>query len=70
MVDSITQGSLSKPVQLDEAKMWYSKHHNNNIISENTLTAFTYTPDWDFAQHIRYRDSLEVMTVPLVEKID
>ncbi len=60
-----------KSVEFEEIKEWYKLNKTTKSkVHNNILTSFSLTPDFDFAQPITFKDSLQLIGVPFFENID
>ena len=71
MVDSILQHSKRSAVPVQEAKRWYVQNQRSTRnLNENQITSFSFTPDWDYPQIVPFKDSVDLLMVPVKENLD
>ena len=71
MVESILQHSKRRSVPIQEAKRWYTQNqHSTRNLTENQITSFSFTPDWDYPQIVPFKDSVDLLMVPIKENLD
>lgn len=59
-----------KGVELNEAKDWYQQQKMIRSANSNQFSSISYTPDWDFAQTVRYCNSVDLLMTPIKENLD
>ena len=71
MVESILLRSKRSSVPIQDAKRWYAQHqHLTRSLTEGQITSFSLTPDWDYPQIVLFKDSVELLMVPVKENLD
>ncbi len=70
-MESILLHSKSSSVPIEDAKKWYARQKSNRLLTdEDILSSINVTPDWDYIQIVPFKDSTDLLMVPIKDTLN
>ena len=71
VVESILQHSKRCSVPIQGAMRWYAQQKSNRVLTdEDVLNSINVTPDWDYIQIVPFKDSTDLLMVPIKDTLN